>query len=135
MAASGQFSWPPVGGNRWPLTLTRLGGPITLAGKVPGEAMPGVGPLRRFRIRLSPVDRAAVTMNRGRGAGSLLPYLPWTPLTPPLTGFGNQDYCLIRSPDAASPGRGRQHDARLRSHSPFAGWTNGLKPIDLRQYS
>ncbi len=76
-------------GARSPPRAERRAGPIALAGKVPGEAMPGIGLLRRLRIRLSPVDRAAVTMNRGRGAGSretftLSSPFSWTPLTPPL---------------------------------------------------
>ena len=56
--------------------------------------MPGIGLLRRLRIRLSPVDRAAVTMNRGRGAGSILPFL-LDPSDPTSAGIDNQDNCFI----------------------------------------
>ena len=55
--------------------------------------MPGIGLLRRLRIRLSPVDRAAVTMNRGRGAGSILPFL-LDPSDPTSAGLDNQDNCF-----------------------------------------
>ena len=89
----GDLTFNTVAGARSPPRAERLAGPIALAGKVPGEAMPGIGLLRRFRIRLSPVDRAAVTMNRGRGAGSILPFL-LDPSDPTSAGIDNQDNCF-----------------------------------------